>query len=109
MRARKFFNDDQFLTNCKKRKQTQRTPETNHYISPTAFHTMAFLFAMTNTCNNMAESMVDDTEQPHEEVVSTLSLAGGQMLFAVRRIINLDAQEILRVTNHVQHVVHVST
>ena len=53
--------------------------------------------------------MVDDTEQPHEEVVSTLSLAGGQMLFAVRRIINLDAQEILRVTNHVQHVVHVST
>ena len=69
---------------------------------------MSFLFAMMNPRNNMAESTVENLEQPHEEVVSTLSLAGGQMLFAVRRIINLDAKEILRVTKYVQHVVHVS-
>ena len=69
---------------------------------------MSFLFAMMETCNSMSGKTADDMEQPHEDVVSTLSLAGGQMLFAVRRIINLDAQEILRVTNHIQHVVHVS-
>lgn len=61
---------------------------------------------MMNTCNDTMNE--DNAKQPHEDVVSTLTLAGGQMLFALRRIINLDAHEILRVTNHVQHVVHVS-
>ena len=46
--------------------------------------------------------------EPHHDIVSTLSLAGGQMLYSIRRIINLDTKEIIRVTNHVHSVVHVS-
>ena len=60
--------------------------------------------ALSDTCYSPPTN-----ELPHHDIVSTLSLAGGQMLFGFRRIVNLDAQEFMRVVNHVHHVVHVSS
>lgn len=61
------------------------------------------LLGASETCN----SPPTDEIPPHE-LVSTLSLAGGKMLFGLRRIVNLDGDEAYRVWNHVNHVVHVS-
>ena len=61
------------------------------------------LIGASATCNSPP---ID--ELPPLDLVSTLSLAGGKMLFGLRRIVNLDGEELYRVLNHVNHVVHVS-
>ena len=46
---------------------------------------------------------------PPDDLVETLAVAGGRMLWSLRRILHLDTDEMMHILKHVYAFIHVNT